>query len=81
MKVTKIYNGWVVEITNTVHGCLEVGGVCGREVLYGRRTLALMGIDFDADPHGPYTDHATNVEALIRRVKPDRVLKDGVVIA
>lgn len=29
-----------VEITNTVHGCLEQGGVCGRIVSYDNKVIA-----------------------------------------
>ncbi len=49
MNVRKTKRGWVIEITNTVHGCLEQDGVCGRKLLITREGLAKCGIDYDAD--------------------------------
>lgn len=80
MDVRKTKSGWVMEITNRIGDCLEQGGVCGREVLYSRETLAKCGIDYDADPDSEYIPGATCAEYLHRMVTPDRVLKAGVEI-
>ena len=80
MDIRKTKNGWVLEITNRVGDCLEQGGVCGREVLYSRDTLAKLGIDYDADPDNEFIPGATCAEYLHHQVLPDRVLKAGVEI-
>ena len=80
MDVRKTRSGWVLEITNRIGDCLEQGGVCGREVLYSRETLAKLGIDYDADPESAWNEGATYAEYLRRMVTPDRVLKAGVEI-
>ena len=80
MDVRKTRSGWVMEITNRRGDCLEQGGVCGREVLYSRETLAKCGIDYDADPDDDWNEGATYAEYLHRMVQPDRVLKAGVEI-
>jgi len=77
METRKTAKGWVIEITNTVNGCLEQGGVCGRRVLYTRETLAACGIDYDADPDARGVLGATPAEYLARQVEPDRVLRRG----
>ena len=79
--VRKTKAGWVHEITNTVHGMLEQGGVSGREELYKRETLTKHGIDYDADPDGyDVCEHVTNIEWLDHSVGCDRVLKAGHII-
>ena len=83
MRVRKTRRGWVVEITNTVHGCLEQGGVCGREELYTRETLAGLGIDYDADPAASvgFNDPGVSyLDYLVHSVRCDRVLRVGHVI-
>lgn len=81
MDVRKTKSGWVVEITNRVHGMLEQGGICGKEVLYKRGTLKRCGIDYESDPESPINEHGTTaVDWLLNRVEPDRVLKAGHII-
>ena len=78
METRKTKSGWVILTTNMVHGCLEQGGVSGREVLYTRETLARHGIDYDADPTASINEHGTTIEQYLReRATPDRVLKAG----
>lgn len=77
MNVRKTKSGWVVEITNTVHGVLEQGGVAGKEVLYKTDTLESVGIDYNADPEGDYNGMVTNLDALVNNAIPDKILKAG----
>ena len=82
MSVTKTNRGWVIDITNTAHGCLEQGGVSGRRVLYTRETLAECGINYDANPEdsaGCNDPGVTNVEYLIYATggTPDKVIRRG----
>ena len=70
--------GWVIDTTNTVHGMLEQGGICGREVLYSRAQLAEAGIAYDSDPDADYTGNGVSAaEWLIHCVSPARVLRRG----
>lgn len=81
MDVRKTKSGWVVEVTNAVHGMLEAGGISGREELYKRETLKACGLDYGDDPHGQdVCDHATNIEWLRHCVEADKVLKAGHII-
>ena len=80
MDVRKTAAGWVLEITNRRDDCLEQGGVCGREVLYSRKTLTRLGIDYDVDPDSDWGEGTTYAEYLHRMVEPDKVLKKGVKI-
>jgi len=78
MDVRKTKSGWVVEITNRAHGMLEQGGIRDREVLYKRATLERCGIDYDSDPEDTINDHGTTqLQYLLNRIEPDRVLKAG----
>jgi hypothetical protein len=79
MNVRKTRAGWVVEITHERGGCLEQGGICGREELYTRETLQRLGIDYDADPHAdaPGCSWATNLQYLRNAVECDHVLRRG----
>lgn len=82
MDVRKTKAGWVIEVTHMRDGCLEQGGICGREELYKRATLAKGGIDYDADPQAIQDGYdATPEQRLRHSAQPDRVLKAGEVIA
>lgn len=83
MIVRKTRNGWVVEITNSINDMLEQGGICGGEVLFYRRTLKALGIDYNADPEacaGCVDPSVTHLDYLLHCVDPDRVLKAGHII-
>lgn len=84
MNVRKTAKGWVIEITNTVHGCLEQGGICGREVLVTRDGLAKVGINYDDDPNKQIGDYQTPLWAIAKEFAAEqpgiqyaRVLKRG----
>ena len=77
MEVRKTNSGWVVEVTNRACGMLYQGGVVGRVELYKRKTLPAIGIDYNADPEANYNAFASNIEVLVERARPDRVLKAG----
>lgn len=77
--VRKTKTGWVVEITSTRYGCLEQGGVCGREVLYKTETLNEHGINYDDDPDELDAGTSTK-EWLLGNINPDKVLKAGHII-
>ena len=77
MTVRKTKSGRVIEVTNMLHGCLEQGGVSGREVLYSRAALATAGIDYDADPQGDHCEGISRESWLRNCCEPDRVLKAG----
>lgn len=64
MVVRKTRNGWVLEITNRIHGCLEQGGVSGREVLITRKGLEKCNIDYNWDPDGKVGDFQTPLWAI-----------------
>ena len=80
MDVRKTAAGWVMEITNRRNDYLEQGGVCDREVLYSHKTLMRLGIDYDADPEGDWSEGTSIAEYLHRMVSPDKVLKAGIEI-
>lgn len=45
MKISKITTkGIIIEITNTIHGCLEQGGISGRQILLNWARLQTFGI-------------------------------------
>jgi hypothetical protein len=80
MTTTKTKAGWMVEITNMRGGCLEVGGVCAKHVLYKRATLAALGIGYNSDPdaYERGTDNcSTNVAALVALAAPDQIIRAG----
>ena len=78
MKTRKTRKGWVIEITNTVHGCLEQGGVCGREIFYSLETLSKHGIDYNMDPDSDdISDGNSNAAWLHHCVTPDKVIRVG----
>jgi hypothetical protein len=64
MVVRKTRAGWILEITNTIHGCLEQGGVLGREVLITREGLEKCNIDYGWDPDESVGDLQTPVWAI-----------------
>lgn len=93
MTRSKSGEGWVVEITNMVGDCLEIGGVCGAKWYYSNETLTAAGInpidltpirdddDDDDDDYGyQEVDDDEVGDYLYRNVPPDKVLSKGVVI-
>jgi len=83
MSVRKTRAGWIVETTHMHDGCLEQGGVCGREELYNRATLARLGIDYDVDPQesvGCIDESITNEQYLEYAARPDKIIRTGAII-
>ena len=71
MNVRKTKSGWVLEITNTIHGCLEEGGISGREVLIKREGLEKLNISYDWDPNDKLDDtYQTPVWQYLREFYP-----------
>jgi hypothetical protein len=83
LNTTKTKKGWMVEITHTVYGMLEEGGVCGRKVLYLNETLERLDINPDWSPTGHELcgtrsdPGVSNEEWLVHSVIPDKVLRVG----
>jgi hypothetical protein len=50
MKAKVSDKGWVVEITNTVYGMLEQGGICGRVELWTWDALKSIGLQRSDTP-------------------------------
>jgi hypothetical protein len=79
--VRKTRSGWVREITDTVYGSLKQGGICGREELYTRATLAARGVDYDADPDGHNVcESVSDIDWLAHVAGCDQVLRQGHII-
>ena len=79
-EVKRTPGGWVLEITDTEHGMLSQGGVCGRREWYSRARLAWAGIPYDADPEGNDACAGVNNIQYLRHIKCDRVLRRGHII-
>jgi hypothetical protein len=85
---TRTRKGWAIDITHTVHGMLEQGGLSGRRVLVRDETLKLYGIDPDNPESAdmPVNEHGTTAGELLmdflRRSdwRGDQVLRRGHVI-
>jgi hypothetical protein len=83
LNTTKTKKGWTIEITHTVYGLLEQGGVSGRKIFLSNATLKQLEIDPVWSPKGHEncgTPGPTNEEWLVHSVMPDRVLRTGTII-
>ena len=82
MKVTR--KSVIIETTNTINGCLEQGGICGRVDRYDRAKAAeLIGCDPADVPETyevPGYNHVTARE-MIQRNLNGRCVRRGQVIA
>ena len=77
MKWTKTEKGWICEITNRYHGCLDKGGVCGRREWWSNTTLIRVGIDPKSDPDEGWNDFVSIGEYVKYLIPSDRVLRKG----
>ena len=78
LTVRKTRAGWNVEYTaRKGEYCLEVGGICGRVVLYKKATLERIGLNYDADPLGHSLGAHVSDIFVLGAETPDRVLKAG----
>lgn len=78
MTVTISKNGWIIETTNTVHGMLEQGGVCGRRELVTNEQLAKLGIvGAPGDMYNDYVSNEDKVRHEIRMGMATKVIRKG----
>ncbi len=89
MNIEKITTeGIIIDITNSIHGCLEQGGIAGRKVLLHWGRLASFGIkpgmnkeQIDDHLQEPINDHGTDgwdaLEMEIEGGGYDKVLRKG----
>ena len=85
MQTKKTKSGVVVTLTHRVHGCLEQGGYCGRQVLVRYSSIGMppsAGLNTVINPHGTTwaelaTDYAQNHDP---RCCGDKVLRRGEVV-
>lgn len=77
----------IIETTNTVNGCLEQGGVCGKRVSYPAADVArVLGIEvseielYDTDDEAPGRD-CTVGQALAHELGEGHIIRRGELIA
>jgi len=61
--------GVLIEITNTVHGCLEQGGISGRLELWTWSALHDLNITRETDLNAVINEHGTTEEERLLHIR------------
>jgi len=76
--ITHSPKGITIEYTSTLHGCLEVGGVCGRKYFYKYNTISQhMHPHQLTETSAHILGHVLDADWIMHNISPDRVLCHG----